>query len=208
MPACMRGFLSSSIFPYTQVRMCVWMGPYADSHHPSLHIQCYVWWIEREMDISSMFAWVRTLWQSQTQRGKVIEVVLKITPAALLRAPLAHITANLLSLFRLKVTLSRWSPFSVITTDCLTATDITSLKTCLAYCRLVPLVGAVGHVPQTVTVDQCMYACRHVYVDAYHHSVCRSMYVRMQACIIRGFWPCPCTQACACCSLFRASSNR
>jgi hypothetical protein len=32
--------------------------------------------------------------------------------------------------------------------DCLTATDITSLKTCLAYYRLVPLVGAVGHVSQ------------------------------------------------------------
>ncbi len=27
-------------------------------------------------------------------------------------------------------------------------------KTCLVYYRLVPLVGAVGHVSQTVTVDQ------------------------------------------------------
>jgi hypothetical protein len=34
------------------------------------------------------------------------------------------------------------------------ATDITFLKTCLAYYRLVPHVGAVGHVSQTVTVDQ------------------------------------------------------
>ncbi len=62
-----------------------------------------------------------------------------------------------ISLFWLKVTLSRWLLLSVISADCLTATDITSLKTCLTYYRLVPLVGAVGHVSQTVTVDHPRY---------------------------------------------------
>jgi hypothetical protein len=62
-----------------------------------------------------------------------------------------------ISLFRLIVTLSGWPPLTVLSADCLTATDITSLKTCLAYYRLVPLVGAVGHVSQTVTVDHPRY---------------------------------------------------
>jgi hypothetical protein len=62
-----------------------------------------------------------------------------------------------ISLYRLKVTLSGWPPLTVLLADCLTATDITSLKTCLAYYRLVPLVGAVGHVSQTVTVDHPRY---------------------------------------------------
>ncbi len=57
------------------------------------------WRIERKMSISSMFACERTLWQSQTQRGKVIKVVLKITQAALLRA---HYSKPI-SLFRFKL---------------------------------------------------------------------------------------------------------
>jgi hypothetical protein len=57
------------------------------------------------------FAWLYPIWEKPAdnehlkhvlhenepcaQRGKVFEVVLNFTPAAHLRAPLAHITANL-----------------------------------------------------------------------------------------------------------------
>ena len=109
------------------------------------------------MSISSMFAWERTLWQSQTQRGKVFEVVLQNYAGRPLKDTFGTHYSEPISLFRLKVTLSGWPPLGVITTDCLTATDITSLKTCLAYYRLVPYVGAVWHVSQTVTVDHPRY---------------------------------------------------
>ncbi len=109
------------------------------------------------MSISSMFAWERTLWQSQTQHGKVFKVVLQNYAGRPLKGTFGTHYSKPISLSRLKVTLSRWPPISVITTDCLTATDITSLKTCLAYYRLVPLVGAVGHVSQTVTVNHPRY---------------------------------------------------
>ncbi len=102
------------------------------------------WQIKRIMSISSMFAWERTLWQSQTQHGKVFEVVLQNYAGHPLKGTFGTHYSEPISLFWLKVTLSWWQPISVITTDCLTATDITSLKTCLAYYRLVPLVGCVS----------------------------------------------------------------
>jgi hypothetical protein len=108
------------------------------------------------MSISSMFAWEQTLWQSQTQRGKVFEVVLQNYAGRPLKGTFGTHYSESISLYRLKVTLSGWPLISVIITDYLTATDITSLKTCLAYYRLVPLVGAVGHVSQTVMVNQVL----------------------------------------------------
>jgi hypothetical protein len=42
--------------------------------------------------------------------------------------------------------------------QCHGSKDVCS-KLCLAYYRLMPLVGAVGHVSQTVTVDQYAPSC-------------------------------------------------
>jgi hypothetical protein len=105
-----------------------------------------LWQIERIMSISSMFCMRTNLVTEPDTAWQGIRSCIENYASRPFTGTFGTHYSEPISLFRLKVTLSGWPPFSVIITDCLTATDITSLKTCLAYYRLVPLVGAVGHV--------------------------------------------------------------
>ncbi len=114
------------------------------------------WQIERIMSIWSMFCMRTNLVTEPDTAWQGIRSCIEFYAGRSLKGTFGTHYSKPISLFRLKVTLSgwhwSWQPLTVITTDCLTATDITSLKTCLAYYRLVPLVGAVGHVSQTVVI--------------------------------------------------------
>ncbi len=99
-----------------------------------------------------MFAWEWTLWQSQTQRGKVIEVD---AGSPFMGTFCTHYSKPIKPIW--VENRRAWQPYL---DDCLLASlqltsnsNTTSVKTCLAYYRLVHLVGAVWHVPQTVTVN-------------------------------------------------------